>query len=58
MTSATRSDRLGKHIGLGYVKRPFNKTGLPFEACDPKNDAAPHVRVELVDLPFAPREES
>ena len=27
ITSATRSDRLGKEIGLGYVKRGFNEPG-------------------------------
>lgn len=27
ITSAVRSDRLGKYLGLGYLKRPFNQPG-------------------------------
>jgi folate-binding protein YgfZ len=43
-TSATRSDRLGKEIALGYVKRGFNETGTQLLA------AGIPVRVE--SLPF------
>jgi len=44
ITSATRSDRLGKEIALGYVKRGFNETGTLLLA------AGIPVRVE--SLPF------
>ncbi|HEY3663266.1 MAG TPA: glycine cleavage T C-terminal barrel domain-containing protein [Chthoniobacterales bacterium] len=44
ITSATRSDRLGKEIALAYVKRGFNQAGT-------KLSAAEHP-VELVELPF------
>lgn len=44
MTSATRSDRLGKEIALGYVKRGFNQPGT-------KLSAVKHP-VEVVELPF------
>jgi folate-binding protein YgfZ len=43
ITSATRSDRLGKEIALAYVKRGFNQPGTKLHAPDP---------VEVVDLPF------
>jgi len=52
VTSATHSDRLGKNIALGYVKRPFNKTGSHLEARDQENTAGSGASVELVDLPF------
>src|SRR5206468_8737678 len=32
ITSATRSQRLGKEIALGYVKRGFNNPGVKLEA--------------------------
>jgi folate-binding protein YgfZ len=44
ITSATRSDRLGKEIALGYVKRGFNESGTQLLA------AGIPVRVE--SLPF------
>ncbi len=44
ITSATRSDRLGKEIALGYVKRGFNQPGTKLSA-----DGHP---AELVELPF------
>jgi len=44
ITSATRSDRLGKEIALGYVKRGFNQRGTKLLA------AQQHV--EVADLPF------
>ena len=44
ITSATRSDRLGKEIALGYVKRGFNQAGT-------KLSAAEHP-VEVVELPL------
>lgn len=44
ITSATRSDRLGKEIALAYVKRGFNQAGA-------KLSAGEHP-VEVVELPF------
>jgi tRNA-modifying protein YgfZ len=53
ITSATRSDSLGKEIALGYVKRGFNSTGSNLGAFAPENPGGPAVaRVEVVDLPF------
>lgn len=53
ITSATRSDRLGKYIALGYVRRGFNHPGCQLDAVDSTNPVAtPVVRVEVVDLPF------
>ena len=49
ITSAARSSRLGKEIGLGYVKRGFNSTGSKLEARSAENTPLP---VEVVDLPF------
>jgi folate-binding protein YgfZ len=48
ITSATRSQRLGKEIALGYVKRGFNNPGANLNALSP--DAA--IPVEVVSLPF------
>jgi len=52
ITSATRSERLGREIALGYVKRGFNSTATRLDAIKPEN---PWIiaRVEIVDLPFA-----
>jgi folate-binding protein YgfZ len=44
ITSATRSDRLGKEIALGYVKRGFNQRGTGL--------LADQQHVEVVELPF------
>jgi len=44
ITSTTRSTRLGKEIGLGYVKRGYNGAGTNLQAGG--------VAVEVVDLPF------
>jgi folate-binding protein YgfZ len=48
ITSATRSQRLGKEIALGYVKRGFNNPATNLNALSP--DAA--ISVEVVSLPF------
>jgi folate-binding protein YgfZ len=54
ITSATRSDRLGRQIALGYVKRGFNESGAQLAALDAKSLAgSPLVRVEVVNVPFA-----
>ncbi len=47
ITSATRSERLGQEIGLGYVKTAFNKVGTKLMA---------ETWVEVTDLPFERRE--
>jgi folate-binding protein YgfZ len=50
ITSATRSERLGKQIALGYAKRGFNNVGTKLNALSPNTDRA--IPVELVPLPF------
>ena len=50
ITSATRSQRLGKHIALGYVKRGFNNPGTTLNAL--LQDKAGAVPVDVVSLPF------
>ena len=50
ISSATQSDRLGKQIALGYVKRGFNDDGSRLLArLDPDSSAVP---VAVVTLPF------
>jgi folate-binding protein YgfZ len=51
LTSATRSERLGKEIALGYVKRGFNSPGTKLDAFSAENSARP-IPVEVVPLPF------
>ncbi len=48
ITSATHSQRLGKEIALGYVKRSFNNPATNLNALSP--DAT--ISVEVVSLPF------
>ena len=48
LTSATRSQQLGKEIALGYVKRGFNSPGTNLNALSP--DAA--IPVDVVSLPL------
>ncbi len=48
ITSVTRSQRLGKEIALGYVKRGFNNSATNLNALSP--EAA--IPVEVVSLPF------
>ena len=50
ITSATRSQRLGKEIALGYVKRGFNDPATNLEALS--LDPAGAIPVEVVSLPF------
>ena len=52
ITSATRSERLGKEIALAYVKRGFNSIGTRLDAIKPENPSI-IAGVEIVDLPFA-----
>ena len=44
ITSAAKSERLGKEIGLGYVKRGYNTVGTRLQAGD--------ISVEVAELPF------
>jgi tRNA-modifying protein YgfZ len=50
VTSATRSERVGKEIALGYVKRGFNNPGTNLEALSP--DPPTPIPVQVVSLPF------
>jgi tRNA-modifying protein YgfZ len=52
ITSAGASDRLGKQVALGFVKRGFNVTGTRLEAINRGDPASPSVPVVVVDLPF------
>ena len=53
VTSAERSERLGKEIALGYVKRGFNTPGAKLDAFASKDSGAVVATpVELVPLPF------
>ena len=52
ITSATRSERLGKEIALAYVKRGFNSVGTRLDAIEPENPSI-IACVEIVHLPFA-----
>jgi folate-binding protein YgfZ len=51
ITSATRSERMGKEIALGYVKRGFNSAGTKLDAFSAENSAK-RIPVDLVPLPF------
>ena len=51
ITSATHSERLGKEIALGYVKRGFNDAGMRLDAFVPK-DSARKITIDVVPLPF------
>ena len=55
ITSATRSERIGKEIALGYVKRGFNGAGTRLDAFT-AGDSAPNpfgtIPLEVVPLPF------
>src|SRR6266550_3459574 len=54
ITSATRSERLGKEIALGFVKRGFNSAGTNLGAVlgIESSGAESPIRVEVVPLPF------
>jgi folate-binding protein YgfZ len=51
ITSATQSDRLGKQIALGYVKRGFNNAGTRLDVFALENSRS-KITVEVVPLPF------
>src|SRR5437773_4780147 len=54
ITSATRSERLGKEIALGFVKRGFNTPGTNLDAVvgDEDSGAQAPIHAEVVPLPF------
>jgi folate-binding protein YgfZ len=55
ITSATRSETIGKEIALGYVKRGFNSAGTKLGAVtagDSVSEAPQSIRVEVAPLPF------
>jgi tRNA-modifying protein YgfZ len=55
ITSATRSETMGKEIALGYVKRGFNSDGTKLSAVTANasgSEAPRSIRVEVVSLPF------
>ena len=49
ITSATRTQRLGKEIALGYVKRGFNNPATNLKALS----ADAEIAVQIVSLPFS-----
>jgi tRNA-modifying protein YgfZ len=51
ITSPTRSERIGKEIALGYVKRGFNSPGTKLDAFSAENSGKA-IPVEVVPLPF------
>ena len=54
ITSATRSERLGKEIALGFVKRGFNVPSTNLDAVVGAEDSGAQapIHVEVVSLPF------
>jgi folate-binding protein YgfZ len=50
-TSSAKSERLGKEIGLGFVKRGFNSVGTKLEAIAP-GGSGEGLEIEIVSLPF------
>lgn len=53
ITSATRSERFGKEIAIGYVKRPFNQIAAELDVFSPNSPfGSTGVRVKVCDLPF------
>jgi folate-binding protein YgfZ len=55
VTSAARSERIGKEVALGYVKRGFNSAGTRLAAFvteDSEPTPVGAIAVELVPLPF------
>ena len=55
VTSATRSESIGKEIALGYAKRGFNDAGMKLDAVTAggaASKASQPIPVEVVPLPF------
>ena len=53
ITSATRSEKIGKEIALGYVKRGFNDPGARLDALTSNSGTAIAIAIEVVPLPFS-----
>ncbi len=53
ITSATRSEKIGKEIALGYVKRGFNDPGARLDALTSDSGTATAIAIEVVPLPFS-----
>ena len=53
ITSATRSEKIGKEIALGYVKRGFNDPGARLDALMSDSGTATAIAIEVVPLPFS-----
>lgn len=53
ITSSTRSERLGKEIALGFIKRGFSSIGMKLDVIAPESSEAARIEVEIVPLPFA-----
>ena len=52
ITSAARSERIGKEIALGYVKRGLNDLGTRLEAFTSEAGKGSVIPIEVVSLPF------
>jgi glycine cleavage system aminomethyltransferase T len=52
ITSATRSEKIGKEIALGYVKRGFNDPGARLDVLTSDSGTATAIAIEVVPLPF------
>lgn len=53
ITSAARSPRLEKELGLGYVKRGFNSSGTRLQAVHPEQaGTSTRIPIEVVSVPF------
>jgi tRNA-modifying protein YgfZ len=54
ITSAARSESIGKEIALGYVKRGFNNIGGELEIVTPgsPSETSQPIRLKVVPLPF------
>jgi glycine cleavage system aminomethyltransferase T len=53
ITSATCSEKIGKEIALGYVKRGFNDPGARLDALTSDSGTATAIAIEVVPLPFS-----
>jgi folate-binding protein YgfZ len=53
ITSAVRSEKLGREIALGYVKRGLNATGTALWASAAADEPRQAAEVIIVDLPFS-----
>ena len=52
ITSVAQSERVGRTIALGFLKRGFQETGAQFDVQMADGAALPNTRVEVAALPF------